>query len=146
MYIDPLGLAGTEIGDALGAFHDGGYEGYSEAVQARKDALNAVDNFTKHMRLRDKVNSVIGGRGDAIRHCVLACSLTQRLGRKTAKSILDRHESRGPMDLMDERNNQMGCFIGENSEPGNCEEECLKNIFDLMVMDKNNQPVPLRDR
>lgn len=133
-FFDPYGLSSSaKFGDAAGALKDGGYSGYSESVQAYKDAKRAAGGMlSDNMSLQEKNDSLYKGAADAMRHCVLACSLTRRLGRATAKSILDRHEERdGGGDDMDDRNNMMGCFLGENGEEG-CEEECKKHLNDLM--------------
>jgi hypothetical protein len=103
------------------------------------------------MPLSQQNTSLAGGSADAIRHCVLACSLTQRLGRSTAKSILDRHESDGPLDLMDSRNNEMGCFIGEKSSVGSCQSQCVANVKSLMTLrtttgNRLSKPAPIGER
>lgn len=55
-------------------YSDAGYSWYAEAVQAKKEAAAAdVDP-----ELMAPGESAYMGLGDAIRHCVLACSLTPR--------------------------------------------------------------------
>lgn len=69
-----------------------------------------------------------------IRHCVLACSLTRRLGRSVAQQIMQGHEdANGDNDLMDQRNNEMGCFIGDNFTEQTCEQACYSNMGSLMT-------------
>lgn len=127
-FTDPNGLNSVVTAqDIGGSINDGGYDGYSEAIQAWKDARAASAQVpVGNMGLGE--SAYLGPR-DAVRHCVLACSLTQRLGRDKAVSILNRHEANGgEADEMDNRNNQMGCFLGENSDPGACQQACLRNI------------------
>nr|WP_281419310.1 RHS repeat-associated core domain-containing protein [Marinobacterium ramblicola] len=131
-FIDPYGLESSSnpVRDAVGALTDAGYTGYAEAIQAKREAEAAASQVDPG--LMSPGESSFMGPADAIRHCVLACSLTQRLGRTDAMSILNRHEDGGPTDLMDQYNNQMGCFIGENSDVGTCQASCFANMDDLM--------------
>lgn len=147
-YTDFYGLNSTAgVVDVGGAIYDAGYLGYAEGDQARKDAQQASQQVP--LGNMSAGESAYLGPRDAIRLCVLACSLTQRLGRENAASILERHERSGrERDPMDDMNNAMGCFIGENSEPGTCQQECLKNINDLMTRrsssgEQLDTPVPI---
>ena len=66
-------------------------------------------------------------------------------------SILDRHERlSGDPDLMDELNNQMGCYIGDMPRTKTCEQLCFENINDLMTARSAtgeflSSPVPIGD-
>jgi RHS repeat-associated protein len=133
VYIDPLGLQNS-LSEALNAWSQTfpSPSGYWEAVQARKEANQAAAKVDAGAM--SESDSQYMGPADAIRHCVLSCSLTQRLGTEAASNILDYHESSDTMrDMMDEYNNQMGCFMGENSPVGTCEQSCFVNISSLMT-------------
>ncbi|MEJ2064468.1 MAG: hypothetical protein P8X74_14530 [Reinekea sp.] len=142
-FIDPNGL--DPLNETIGALSDAGYSGYAEAIQAKKEAEAAAANVDPGLMTPGESASM--GPGDAIRHCVLACSLTQRLGREDAMSILNRHEN-GQADMMDQYNNQMGCFIGEASNVGTFQASCFNNMDQLMSQRQSNgtlmsQPAPI---
>jgi hypothetical protein len=131
-FTDPSGL--SALSDAFRAWSKTfpSPSGYWEAVQAYKEAHAASEKVDPGAMTPGE--SQYMGPGDAIRHCVLACSLTQRLGSEDASSILDGHEANESRpDMMDEYNNQMGCFIGENSPVGSCESACFTNFDSLMT-------------
>jgi RHS repeat-associated protein len=144
-YVDSTGLLGGTLNDVGGSFADAGYDGYGHGVQARQDANNAAGRVNRGAMTEGQ--SQYRGPADAIRHCVLACSLTQRLGRGIATSMLDRHEAFGnDPDPMDDMNNQMGCFLGENNNEQSCEQMCLDNFDSLMTgrsPDGSNLSTPL---
>jgi RHS repeat-associated protein len=131
-YVDSNGLLGGTLNDIGGAFGDAGYDGYGHGVQARQDANSAAAKVNRGAMTEGQ--SQYRGPADAMRHCVLACSLTHRLGRGVATSMLDRHEAFGDdPDPMDDMNNQMGCFLGENDSDKSCEQKCFDNFDSLMT-------------
>ncbi|WP_119394297.1 RHS repeat-associated core domain-containing protein [Salinibius halmophilus] len=134
-YVDPLGLsARDDLSEAFNAWKQTfpSPAGYWEAVQAMKDARAAAADVDTYGMTPAQSN--YQGPADAIRHCVLACSLTQRLGREAAINILDYHERNESFnDEMDRQNNLMGCFIGEQADVGSCHQSCLENIDNLLT-------------
>ncbi|MCX5727194.1 MAG: hypothetical protein NT030_08575 [Candidatus Saganbacteria bacterium] len=74
----------------------------------------------------------VDGPGDAFRHCVWSCKMTQALGPETAATIGAVHEVCSPNSSngeMDNHNNMIGISLGKNPDT-NCVNACSDAISD----------------
>lgn len=123
---------------------NGFFINYTAGWENRSTADKASKKWVKENVPKSSWNDTLnGGVGDALRHCIWSCEMTQSLGQGIARDIGEMHERDNGSSAsdMDQMNNQMGCFLGENNNKS-CTESCLDNIDNLIIEDGSGQPHP----
>lgn len=145
VYTDPLGLdpfgeLGAAIGNAWnntgGAVLGGLGEAAEQSGYAGPAATSAaVANFLPSIWLGSMFPQPSNnGPGDALRHCIWACKITQASNPVDATKFLNRHEQRDPKNqgdygpaAMDMNNNSVGVGIG-SCPHADCFKNCLNAL------------------
>ena len=101
--------------------------GSNPAVASVIGALGAMANIQAGMGAK-------GARGEALRHCIWSCMLTEVLGAETAGAATNTHEmvdpDQTPNDVnMDQANNKAGRDAASHPGCGSCYDRC-KNLLD----------------
>jgi len=118
--MDPLGLY-ESIDQVLAV-------GIPRAYTAKQDADTALalaqQNFNS--------NELHNGRGDAYRHCVWSCLMTQHIGETMAETVGNIHEIHGNKngqppeeERMDQTNNAVGRQCGLHQDKKSCSDRCM---------------------
>ena len=127
---DPLGLQsyGSQGGSNSEAIDQILAVGPLDAYRAKKDANTAL-----RLSQESGLGGLHNGKGDAYRHCVWSCLMTQHIGADQAETVGNIHEIHGDKDgqpaderIMDQTNNAVGrkCGLQQNKKDcsGNCKD------------------------
>ena len=131
IWVDSHGLAGS-YGGATASFDYIRAVGLLNTWRARRDAGTASE-----VAEEAGLTGLHNGPGDAFRHCVWSCLMTQHIGHDNAKVIGDLHENHGDQQgqpkrerAMDEINNSIGRQCGMLSNNQNCQARCMSALRD----------------
>ena len=141
----PPNTAGKNSGEAAHDIVDVGWWNTMRAYQNAQDAIS----LTRWSELPGGHN----GQGDAFRHCVWSCLMTDSIGADNAKKVGDNHEAEDnkkgqPANeyQMDTANNANGRACAQKEGHKNCNQECMTMlnecklwIFDLKKWPKDCQ-------
>lgn len=124
-------------------------------MEDRSGVNDLISEFLLNSLLEDPISAIIAGllaehaentaealrpgenqvndRGDALRHCIWSCTMTETLGADIAESIASTHEvlnmtgrNFSPEEsAMDQENNRVGRQCGQSNNGGNCTWKCI---------------------
>jgi hypothetical protein len=134
LYVDPAGLEAADPGytdeykKGSPEFNDKERELWKQLGFFEKLCMKSAYDIALAVVSGPEYNGTrLNGPGDAVRHCVFSCEMTQCLGGKRAKEWGDAHElNPGPKDEeeMDLANNQQGRDLCPKTNGAGCRASC----------------------
>ena len=129
--LDPLGTGSITVGGVVGAVAQAAAAVAGVGPDAAMTGFNAA---SAAQLAQARAGLPDFPQGDAFRHCVWSCMMTQSIGASAAMWLGSVHEAVNILfqnqssadSNMDIMNNGMGVLLGE--KPGNCQIKCIKAL------------------